>query len=133
MRKYFLARNMQAEFQSNEYGKLRRKEVSPVEPEDGLRLLYHHLELVALAVVQLGRQDDARPRTELSVHLIYDVFQNELFKVNISLGKRLDMNNEYYLLSICTWAIVTVSMEHSSPILRISTLMLRNLLSVIWA
>ena len=88
MRKYFLARNMQAKFQSNEYGKLRRKEVSPVEPEDGLRLLYHHLELVALAVVQLGRQDDARPRTELSVHLIYDVFQNELLKVNISLGKK---------------------------------------------
>ena len=86
VRKYFLARNMQAEFQSNEYCKLRRKEVSPVEPEDGLRLLYHHLELVALAVVQLGRQDDARPRTELSVHLIYDVFQNQLLKVNISLG-----------------------------------------------
>ncbi len=88
MRKYFLARNMQAEFQSNEYGKLRRKQVPPVEPEDGLRLLYHHLELVALAVVQLGRQDDAGPRTELSVHLIYDVFQNELLKVNISLGKK---------------------------------------------
>lgn len=88
VREYFLAWNMQTEFQSHEDGKLRREQIPPVEPEDRLRLLYHHLELVALAVVQLGRQNDAGPRTELPVHLIYDVFQDELFEVYISLGKK---------------------------------------------
>ena len=76
---------MQAEFQSNEYGKLRRKEIPPVEPEDGLRLLYHQLQLLALAVIQLGGQDQACPGAELPIHFVDYVLENQFFKVYICL------------------------------------------------
>ena len=133
MRKNFLTRNMEAEFQSHEDCKLRGEEVASVEPEDGLGLLDHRLKLVSLAVVQLGCKNKAGPRAELPVHLVDDVFQNKLLKVNISLGKKQSQIEVTDLFTNFTWAIVTVSMEHSRPILRISTLMLRSLLRVIWA
>ena len=79
---------MEAEFQSHKDSKLRGEEVASVEPEDGLGLLDHRLQLVALAVIQLGREDEAGPGAELPVHFVDDVFQNELLKVNISLGKK---------------------------------------------
>ena len=76
---------MEAELQGHEDGKLWGEEVPPVEPEHRLRPLYHRLELVALAVVQLGGQDETGPGAELPVHLVDDVLQNQLLKVNIGL------------------------------------------------
>ena len=85
VREYFLTGDVEAELQSHEDRELWCEQISSVEAEDGLCLLYHQLQLLALAVVQLGGQDQACPGAELPIHFIDYVLENQFFKVDICL------------------------------------------------
>ena len=80
-----MRRNMEGKLESHEYGKLRGKQVPPVQPEHGLRPLDQRLQLLALHVVQLGREDQTCPRAELPILFVDNLAQDQLLKVDICL------------------------------------------------
>ena len=85
VREYFLTGDVEAELQRHEDRELWCEQISSVEAEDGLCLLYHQLQLLALAVIQLGGQDQASSGTELPIHFVDYVLKNQFFKVDICL------------------------------------------------
>ena len=95
---HLLGGDVQAELQGNQDSKLRSKEVPPVQPEYCLGLLYQHLQLVPLEIVQLCSQNEAGTCTELPVCLVDDVPQHQLLKVHISLKMNKDAVPSHYKL-----------------------------------
>ena len=85
MREDLLTGDVKTELQGYKDGKLRGQEVLPVEPEYRLRLLYQHLQLVALTVVQLGGQNETSSSTELPVDFVNNVLQHQFLEVHIGL------------------------------------------------
>ena len=84
-----LTGDVETELQGYEDGKLGGQQVLPVEPEYRLRLLYQHLELVTLAVIQLGGENETCSSTELPVDFVDDVLQNQFLEIYVGLvGKR---------------------------------------------
>ena len=132
---------MERELQSHQYGKLRGKQVSPVQPEHGLCPLDQRLQLLALHVVQLGGEDQTCSRAELPVLFVDHLAEDQLLKVDICLRFKVServvrkegpsLILKYQALEF-TMAIVTLSMSQPSPILRISSLMLLSLLRDNW-
>ena len=80
---------MEGELQSHQYGKLRGQQVSPVQPEHGLCPLDQRLQLLALYVVQLGREDQTCPSTEFPILFVDNLAQDQLLKVDICLRVKL--------------------------------------------
>ena len=76
---------MEGKLESHEYGKLRGKQVPPVQPEHGLCPLDQRLQLLALHVVQLGGEDQTCPRAELPILFVDHLAENQLLKVDIRL------------------------------------------------
>ena len=76
---------MERKLQSHQYGKLRGKQVPPVQPEHGLRPLDQRLQLLALHVVQLGGEDQTCPRAEFPILFVDHLAENQLLKVDIRL------------------------------------------------
>ena len=80
-----LVRNVEAELERHQDGELGGEQVAPVQSEHCLRFLYQLLQLLALAVIELGRQNQTCSRTEFSVIFVYYIFQHQLLKVDIRL------------------------------------------------
>ena len=84
-----LTGNVETELQGYKDCKLGGQQVLPVEPEYRLRLFYQHLELVTLAVIQLGGENETCSSTELPVDFVDDVLQHQFLEIYIGLvGKR---------------------------------------------
>ena len=90
---------MERELQSHQYGKLRGKQVSPIQPEHGLRPLDQCLQLLALHVVQLGREDQTCPSTEFPILFVDNLAQDQLLKVDICL--RVKMSDTVVVIVEC--------------------------------
>ena len=90
---------MEGELQSHQYGKLRGKQVSPVQPEHGLGPLDQRLQLLALYVVQLGGEDQTCSRAELPVLFVDHLAENQLLKVDICL--RVIMSDREVMIVKC--------------------------------
>ena len=80
---------MQRKLESHKNGKLRGKQVPPVQPEHGLCPLDQRLQLLALYVVQLGGEDQTCSRTELPILFVDNLAQDQLLKVDICLRVKL--------------------------------------------
>ena len=80
---------MERELQSHQYGKLRGKQVSPIQPEHGLCPLDQCLQLLALHVVQLGREDQTSSSTEFPILFVDNLAKDQLLKVDICLRVKL--------------------------------------------
>ena len=90
---------MERELESHQYSKLRGKQVPPVQPEHGLRPLDQRLQLLALHVVQLGREDQTCPRAELPVLFVDHLAEDQLLKVDICL--RVKMSDTMEVIVEC--------------------------------
>ena len=84
-----MRRNMEGKLESHEYGKLRGKQVPPVQPEHGLRPLDQRLQLLALHVIQLGGEDQTCPRAELPILFVDHLAKDQLLKVDIRLKVKM--------------------------------------------
>ena len=90
---------MKIELESHQYGKLRGKQVSPIQPEHGLCPLDQCLQLLALHVVQLGREDQTCPSTEFPILFVDNLAQDQLLKVDICL--RVKMSDTVVVIVEC--------------------------------
>ena len=80
---------MERKLESHQYGKLRGKQVPPVQPEHGLCPLDQRLQLLALHVVQLGRKDQTCSRAELPILFVDHLAEDQLLKVDIRLKVKM--------------------------------------------
>ena len=90
---------MERELQSHQYGKLRGKQVSPIQPEHGLCPLDQCLQLLALHVVQLGREDQTCSSTEFPILFVDNLAEDQLLKVDIRL--RVTMSETVAIIVKC--------------------------------
>ena len=82
---HLLAGDVETELQGHQDCKLRGQQVLPVESEDSFRLLYQHLQLVPLAVVQFSRENETCSGAKLPVDFVNYILKNQLLKVDICL------------------------------------------------